>query len=124
MSGGVQLLVISIGGEKAHPERPDLVWHDFYHFITKEGEKVVPVFSTADRFREYVRLNLAEGEPRGHMDLMEAGDEETARALEEEHFEGVPMSIPELRDYTAGVGADLIILDPEPDKPWKAWRVR
>jgi hypothetical protein len=65
-----------------------------------------------------------EGGARTHMDLMEAGDERTARALAEERFTGVAMSVPKLRKHTEGVGADLIILDPRRGKPYKAWRVR
>jgi hypothetical protein len=123
LSESVELLVISIGGEKSDPERPQLVGRDFYHFINADGEKVVPVFTTAEHFREYVRANLAEGDPSGYMDLIESGDEETARALAEEHFEAVAMSVPDLRDHTIRVGADLIMLDPLPGKPCKAWRV-
>ena len=119
----VKLFVISIGGEIAPEESPELIGRDFYHFITKDGDKVVPIFSTVELFREYVRCNLAEGVPSAHMDLMEAGDEGTARALTEEHFEGVPMTVPELREYVEGVGADAIVLDPLPGRPTKAWRV-
>jgi hypothetical protein len=124
MSEAVELFVISIGGEMAHEDEPDLVGRDFHHVITKDGDKVIPVFSTVALFREYVRLNLAEGRPSGHMDLMEAGDEETARALAEEHFEGVAMTVPELREYSDAVGADAIMLDPLPGRPAKVWRVR
>jgi hypothetical protein len=124
MAESLELFVIAIGGELHHEDDPDLVGYDFYHFINGDGEKVIPVFSTPERFREYVRENIVEGGARAHMNLMETGDERTARALAEERFTGVAMSVPKLRKHTEGVGADLIILDPRRGEPCKAWRVR
>ena len=122
MTEGLQLLVIAVGGEIKHPDNRELVGRDFYHFI-RDGEKVIPVFTTPERFREYVRVSIVEGDAHGYMDMMVGGDAARARALAEEHFTGIGMSVPELRDYAERVGADLIILDPRPGESCKAWRV-
>jgi hypothetical protein len=89
--------------------------------VSANGEKAIPVFTSRERMKGYIRANL--NDPKARMDMMEGGDSERARKLAEEGFGGGLMDVGRIAECAVEAEADWLMRDPRPGDEQEVLRV-
>jgi hypothetical protein len=83
-----------------------------YYIEDKNGEKCVPVFTTAEGVQRYIAANF--NLPEAHMDMMEGMPESHIQPLTEGRFIIMPLPAEQVIQAAGMTGADYLMRDPRP----------
>ena len=92
-----------------------------YYIEDKNGEKAIPVFTTADRAGGYVEANL--GGTKAHMEMLESIGVTHAPPLTAARFVLMPLNADGIARAALMVEADYLIRDPRPGYQQETMRV-
>jgi hypothetical protein len=83
-----------------------------YYIEDRNGERAMPVWTTAEAAERYAEANF--GPPEAHMAMLESVGAASATPLTEGRFVLMPFATDGLARAAAIVGADYLIRDPRP----------
>jgi hypothetical protein len=84
----------------------------FYYIEDRNGEKAMPVFTTAEKVEKHIDANF--NTPKAHMDMLESIPESHLETLTEGRYIIMPLDTEGVAQVAATIGADYLIRDPRP----------